>query len=152
MFSFKEFRVPSAFAQPFGRTEGLRADANLKGTSGQASQKSVQNGTLTNIFWGLFFIWFGVVAVWLKGDFGATFNHPVFAIGTGVLLLAMNLSRSILHLRLSVLTIGLGALLAVANTLVLVLNQTVPFLPELLIIAGLVLVIGAFRTRNYQTY
>jgi flagellar biosynthesis protein FliQ len=112
----------------------------------------VQNGTLTNIFWGLFLIWLGVVAVWLKGDFGSTVNSPVFAMGTGVLLLTMNLFRSILRLRVSVLTLGLGVLLVGANALVLVSGRTVPFLPELLIIAGVALVIGAFRTRNYQTF
>lgn len=112
----------------------------------------VQNGTLTNVFWGLFLIWFGVVAVWLRGDLGATINHPVFAIGTGILLLSMNLARSIMRLKLSVLTIALGGLLTAANAVVMLLNATVPFLPELLIIAGLVLVIAAFRTRNFQTY
>jgi len=112
----------------------------------------LQNGTLTNIFWGLFLIWFGVVATWLKGDFGATVNSPLFAMGTGVLLLLMNLMRSVLRLRLSVLTMGLGVLLVVANAVVIALNQQVPFLPELLIIAGAALVIGAFRTRNYQAY
>ena len=112
----------------------------------------MQNGTLTNIFWGLFLIWFGVVAVWLKGDFGATINHPVFAMGTGVLLLVMNLFRSILRMRVSVLTMALGVLLVVANAVVLAFGLTVPFLPELLIIAGVALVIGAFRTRNYQTF
>ena len=54
----------------------------------------MQNGTLTNVFWGLFLIWFGVVTVWLHGDFGAAVNHPVFAIGTGVLLLTLNLFRA----------------------------------------------------------
>ena len=112
----------------------------------------MQNGTITNIFWGLFLIWFGVVAVWLRGDFSATINHPVFALGIGALLLAMNLVRSLLRLKLSILTIGLGALLAGANILVLEFGLTVPFLPELLIIAGAALVIGAFRTRNYQVY
>jgi len=112
----------------------------------------VQNGTLTNIFWGLFLVWFGVVAVWLKGDLGDTINHPVFEIGTGVLLLGLNLARSVLRLKLSVLTMGLGALLTIANAAVLLSNQTVPFLPELMIIAGVALVIGAFRTRNFQTY
>lgn len=112
----------------------------------------MQNGTLTNIFWGLFLIWFGVIAAWLKGDFGAAINSPVFAMGTGVLLLVMNLFRSVLRMRVSALTMGLGVLLVVANALVLVLNQTVPFLPELLIIAGAALVIGAFRTRNYQNF
>lgn len=112
----------------------------------------MQNGTLTNVFWGLFLIWFGIVAVWLRGDFGATINHPLFALGTGALLLSMNLVRSFLHLKLSILTIGLGAILTLSNAFVLIFNQTVPFLPELLIIAGIALVIGAFRTRNFQTY
>ena len=112
----------------------------------------MQNGTLTNIFWGLFLIWFGVVAAYLKGDFGATINSPVFAIGTGVLLLCLNLTRSIMRLRLSVLTMGLGLLLTGTNVLVLWLGVTIPFLPELLMIAGVALVIGAFRTRNFQAY
>ena len=112
----------------------------------------MQNGTLANIFWGLFLIWFGVVAVWLKGDLGATINHPVFALGTGVLLLALNVARSFSRLKLSMLTMGLGILLTVANAVVILIGETVPFLPELLIIAGVALVIGAFRTRNFQTY
>ena len=112
----------------------------------------MQNATLTNIFWGLFLIWFGVVAAYLKGDFGATINHPVFAIGTGALLLGLNLARSLMRLRISTLTISLGILLTVANIVVLWLNLKIPFLPELLVIAGIALVIGAFRTRNFQTY
>jgi len=112
----------------------------------------LQNATLTNVFWGLFLFWFGVMAAYLKGDFGATINSPVFAIGTGVLLLSMNLTRSLMRLRLSILTMGLGLLLTVANLLVLWLNVTIPFLPELLMIAGVALVIGAFRTRDYRTF
>ena len=112
----------------------------------------MENGTVTNIFWGLFLVWFGVVALWLRGDLGATINHPVFAMGTGVLLLTLNLARSLMHLKLRVLTMGLGALLTIANAVVIAFDQTVPFLPELLIIAGAALVIGAFRTRNFQTY
>ena len=127
-------------------------DAILKDRSRQSGEKPVQNGTLTNIFWGLFLIWFGILAVWLKGDFGATINSPIFAMGTGVLLLLMNLARSMRRLRVSVLTMALGVLLVVANALVLASTLTVPFLPELLIIAGVALVIGALRTRNYQTF
>ena len=112
----------------------------------------MNNGTLTNVFWGLFLIWFGVVAAWLKGDLASTVNSPLFAFGTGGLLLAMNAVRSALRLRLSILTLGLGAILAVVNGFVLVFKQSIPFLPELLIIAGIALVIGAFRTRNFQTY
>jgi hypothetical protein len=110
----------------------------------------VHNETVTNIFWGSFLIWFGVVAAWLKGDLGATINYPLFALGTGLLLLLLNLIRSLLRLKQSVLTIGLGALLTVIYTPVVFLNFSLPFLPALLVIAGLALVIGAFRTRNFQ--
>jgi hypothetical protein len=47
---------------------------------------------------------------------------------------------------------ALGVLLVVANALVLAFGVAVPFLPELLIIAGVALVIGAIRTRNYHAY
>ena len=112
----------------------------------------MQNGTLTNVFWGLFLIWFGVVAVGYRGDLFATVNSALFAVGTGGLLLLLNLTRSALRLRLSILTMALGLILTVANAFVLVFGTAVPFLPELLIIAGVALVIGAFRTRNFQTY
>ena len=112
----------------------------------------MQNGTITNVFWGLFLIWFGVVAVTFRGDFGATVNSPVFALGTGVLLLLLNLTRSLFRRRLSILTMGLGIVLTFANAFVLLFGTTIPFLPELLIIVGVALVIGAFRTRNFQAY
>ncbi|MDG6959866.1 MAG: hypothetical protein JRM89_03785 [Nitrososphaerota archaeon] len=112
----------------------------------------MQNGTLTNIFWGLLLIWFGFVAVLLRGDLGATVNSPIFAFGTGALLLLLNLARTFLRLRLSILTLGLGLILTIANAFELAFREAVPFLPELLIIAGAALIIGAFRTRNFQTY
>jgi flagellar biosynthesis protein FliQ len=112
----------------------------------------MQNGTLTNIFWGIFLIWFGIDAATLGGDFLVTVNTPLFAFGTGVLLLGMNLTRSFLRLRLSMLTMGLGAILTLTDGMVLIFHQSLPFLPELLVIAGIALVIGAFRTRKFQTY
>ena len=119
----------------------------------------LHNETLTNIFWGIFLIWFGVTATWLRGDVLFTVNHPVFALGTGILLLLLNLSRSLLRLRLSIMTIGLGVILTVFYTMVgllstagLGLESWVPFLPILLVMAGIALVIGAIRTRNFQTY
>ena len=112
----------------------------------------MHNETLTNVFWGIFLIWFGVVAASLRGDLGATVNDPVFALGTGALLLILNLTRSFLRLKLSVLTIGLGGLLAVIFAPVVLFKIQIPFLPALLVIAGVALVIGALRTRNFQTF
>lgn len=112
----------------------------------------VRNETLTNIFWGVFLIWFGVVMAYLKGDPVASIDNSLFALGTGILLILLNLARSLLRLKLSVLTIGLGALVTIVYAPVVFLQVKLPFLPALLVIAGFALVIGAVRTRNYQSF
>ncbi|MBI3841318.1 MAG: hypothetical protein HY297_05150 [Thaumarchaeota archaeon] len=112
----------------------------------------MHNDTITNAYWGLLLIWFGLNAAWLKGDLGATVNDPLFGLGVGGLLLLLNLTRSVLRVKLSILTIGLGALLTVFYAPVVLFRVNVPFLPALLVIAGVALVIGAFRTRNFQAY
>jgi len=112
----------------------------------------LRNETLTNIFWGFFLIWVGLVMAFLRGDPLASINNSVFALGTGILLLLMNLSRSVLRLKLSVLTIGLGVLVTIAYTPIVFFNLKVAFLPALLVVAGVALVIGAIRTRNYQSF
>jgi len=113
------------------------------------SFSALRNGSLTTIFWGIFLIWFGILATTLSGNLIATVNAPTFALGTGVLLLIMNLVRSLLRLKLSAVTIGLGALLTIINGPVVLFSISVPFLPELLIIAGVALIIAAFRARDY---
>jgi len=105
--------------------------------------------TLTNLFWGAFLVWFGSVAALLNANFGATINSPLFALGTGVLLLVMNLTRSILHARVSPLTVGLGLVLTVIYAPLVLIGINLPFLPALLIIVGVALIIGALRTRTY---
>jgi hypothetical protein len=110
----------------------------------------MHNETLTNIFWGLFLIWFGAVAAWQQGNLVMALNDRVFALGTGILLLLLNLVRSFLRLKLSVLTIGLGAMLTVIYAPLVAFNFNIPFLPALLVIVGVALVIGALRTRNFQ--
>lgn len=112
----------------------------------------MRNETLTNIFWGIFIIWFGVVTAFLNGNLLTSVNHPVFALGTGIILILLNLARSLLRLKLSVLTIGLGVLVTIVYAPVVFFQVQLSFLPALLVIAGIALVIGAFRTRNYQSF
>lgn len=109
----------------------------------------MRNETVTNVFWGLFLVWFGVSWALQGSDFFSTLQSNRFALGTGVLLLALNFTRSMLHLKVSGLTIGLGVLLVVVYAPLILLHTPVPFLPALVIIAGLALIIGAFRTRKY---
>lgn len=112
----------------------------------------MRNETLTNMFWGVFIIWFAVVTAFLNGNPLASVNHPIFALGTGIILILLNLTRSLLRLKLSVLTIGLGVLVTIVYAPVVFLKLQLPFLPALLVIAGIALIIGAIRTRNYQSF
>jgi hypothetical protein len=109
----------------------------------------VQNETLTNVFWGIFLIWFGTLWAHQGGDPFGVVDAPIFALGTGLLLLLLNLVRSTMRLKLSVLTVGLGVLLTVVYTPIVFFRFNVPFLPALLIIVGLALIIGAFRSNKY---
>jgi hypothetical protein len=109
----------------------------------------LHNETVTNIFWGLFLVWLGLVWAAYGGNFGGAIESPLFALGTGLLLIVLNLVRAMVRLHVSVITTGLGILLAVVYAPLYFLGWGLPFLPALLIIAGIALVIGAFRTRRY---
>jgi hypothetical protein len=124
----------------------------LKGRCPGSMTTRVQNESLTNMFWGMFFVWFGVTAYVTGGDPVAALDSPVFALGTGLLLLGLNLVRSLFRLRLSILTMGLGALVTMIYVVVVFFDFWVPFLPALIVIAGVALIIGAVRTRNFKTY
>src|SRR5213593_254843 len=105
----------------------------------------MRSETLTNVCWGLFLVWFGSVAAVLGGNFGATINSPTFALGTGVLLLAMNFVRSIQHTKVSPLTIGLGTILTVIYAPLVFLGVNIPFLRPRLINLAVAPLIGAIR-------
>jgi hypothetical protein len=109
----------------------------------------LKNETLTNIFWGLFLVWVGIISALWHGDLYGAFSDPVFGLGTGLLLLVLNLARSLSRLRLSMLTLGLGGLLTLIYAPLAFFKVPFPFLPALIIIAGVALVIGALRSRNY---
>jgi hypothetical protein len=116
----------------------------------------LNNETLTNVFWGLFFIWFGTVALINNGDFASLLNgsrgSTVFGLGVGLLLLALNLVRSAWRLRVGSLTLGLGAILVIFYAPQVFFNLSIPLLPTLLVILGVALVIGALRSRGFQAY
>jgi hypothetical protein len=111
--------------------------------------------TLTNVFWGLFLVWFGVVAALNNGNFvtllnGSSFSAPL-GLGTGLLLLAMNLVRSSLRMKVGSLTLGLGIILTVFYAPQVFLGVSVSLLPTLLVILGVALVIGALRSRDFHS-
>jgi hypothetical protein len=109
----------------------------------------VQNETVTNAFWGIFLIWFGLLWARVGGSPFAVVDAPIFALGTGLLMLAMNLARTVMRQRLSILTIGLGLLLTIIYAPIFFFGFNIPFLPALIVIIGLALIIGAFRSNKY---
>ncbi len=113
----------------------------------------MQNETLTNIFWGFFFIWIGLVAALNNGDFYSLLNgakySAILGFGTGFLLLGMNLLRSSWRLKVGSLTLGLGVILVVFYAPQVFFGLETAFFPTLLVILGVALVIGAVRARNY---
>ena len=116
----------------------------------------MNSGTLTNIFWGLFLIWFGFVGILVNGDFYHLLNgsrdSSLFGLGIGLLLIAMNVIRSSMRMKIGSLTLGLGMILAIVYAPQIFLGISVPLLPTLLVILGVALVIGAFRSRNLQPF
>jgi hypothetical protein len=116
----------------------------------------VNSETVTNVFWGLFFIWFGLVAILNNGDFYSLLSgsrgSTLLGLGTGLLLLAMNFVRSSLRMKMGSLTLGLGAILVVFYAPQFFIGQSFPLLPTLLVILGAALVIGALRSRNFNAY
>ncbi len=114
----------------------------------------MQNETLTNVFWGLFFIWLGLVAAINNGDFYTLVNGTnrytaIFGLGTGFLLLVMNTLRGSWRLKVGSLTLGLGVILVLFYAPQVFLDTQTPFFPTLIAIFGVALVIGAIRTAKY---
>ncbi len=109
----------------------------------------MQNETLTNIFWGLFFVWFGIMSTYTKGDLFAAVNSPVFGLGVGVLLIILNVARFVLHLRVSPFTLTIGFLVFTVDFSSVFLKINIPFLPLILIIAGVLILVSSLRSMRY---
>lgn len=93
------------------------------------------------IAWGLFFLWLGATMA-VPGN-----QSPVFVLGTGIILLSLNLARIISKITLSpfstilgCLACGLG-LVAMFRTVLNIPPFELPFLPTVLIIIGLYVLI-----------
>jgi len=112
--------------------------------------------TLTNLFWGLFLIWFGFVGILVNGDFYhlllGSRDSSLLGLGVGLLLLGLNVLRSAMRMKIGSLTLGLGAVLVIVYSPQLFLGLSMPLFPTLLVILGVALVIGALRSRNLQAF
>ena len=105
------------------------------------------NKRYTTIAWGILFLWLGVLMV-VPGD-----QNAIFVLGAGVILLGLNLARSLsripvraFSLTLGALAIGLGSY-ALLRPLLHGPHFEVGFIPLVLIVIGLyVLIPGPSHT------
>jgi hypothetical protein len=109
----------------------------------------MQNETLTNIFWGVFLVWLGIMWTYTRGDFFSAVNSPIFGLGVGLLLILLNLTRVVFHLRISPFTLIIGFLIFLVDFSSVFLALNLPFLPLILIIAGILILVSSIRAMRY---
>lgn len=114
-------------------------------------RRALQNETLTNIFWGLFLVWFGIVWASLKGDFISTINSSVFGLGVGFLLIMLNFLRVVFGIRVSPFTLIVGSIVFLIDFFSLFLRLSLPFLPMIFILAGILILVSSIRAAKYTS-
>lgn len=95
-------------------------------------------------------VWLGVVTVLRGGgDFAAAIESPLFALGTGALLLMLCVLKLSLRRKPSPIAAGLGSVVTAIYVPAYALNLPLPFVPVLLFIFGAAIVVGAVRAGKY---
>ncbi len=113
------------------------------------NQSPTLRRNLDTIAWGAVFVWWGIIELF------ASLPEGVGAIGIGLILIGLNLARSMNSIPVSGFTTVLGVLalvwggLELAGT-VLSLPFALPIFPILLVVLGLSLVIGQMSGNKNQ--
>jgi hypothetical protein len=109
------------------------------------------NKRYTTIAWAILSLWLGILMI-IPGN-----QSPIFVLGTGVILLGLNLVRlvsripvSIFSITLGCLAVGLG-LVAMFRTVLNIPPFELPLLPTVLIIIGLYVLIPSVKNREQQS-
>ncbi len=106
---------------------------------GESLNKSV---ALTSLAWGLFFILIGVC--WAASEYYGFSAVPYMALGTGLILIGLNVARTGLGMRLSKFTLFIG-ILALAFGGAAVIGYALPLFATILVLIGLFIIAEAAR-------
>lgn len=98
---------------------------------------------LTSLSWGLFFILIGVC--WTISTYYTIDVIPHVALGTGIILIGLNMARVSFGMSLSKLSLFIG-LVALAIGGSALLGQKLPLLQTILILIGLFIIAEAVRS------
>ncbi len=103
-------------------------------------EKSELDKKLNTVGWALFFIWIGIA-------FLANFDFSVGLFGIGILTFGMQIARLLVKLRLEGFWLVVGILFVIGGLLGMH-ESALPWVPILLILAGLVLLISIVRGKR----
>lgn len=97
---------------------------------------------LTSLAWGLFFILIGVS--WAASEYYSFNAVPYMTLGTGLILIGLNIARTGLGMRLSKFTLFIG-ILALAFGGAALMGYELPLLATILVLIGLFIIAEAAR-------
>ena len=97
---------------------------------------------LSSLAWGLFFILIGVS--WAASEYYGFDAVPYMALGTGLILIGLNIARTGLGMRLSKFTLFIGILALVFGGTAL-MGYRLDLIPTILVLIGLFIVAEAAR-------
>lgn len=95
---------------------------------------------LSALGWGLFFVWVGVVMLL---DFGSAIG----ALGVGIITLGVQVVRKLFGLALEGFWVAVGVVFAAGGIWALY-EINLPLVPVLLVVAGVILLISALRSKT----
>ena len=111
------------------------------------SIKSPKNKFLDAIAWGVFIVLLG--ACWIASSYYTIDTGIYLALGTGLILIALNLVRRTMRVSISKFSLFIG-LLALALSLSGIAGYALPFIPTVIILVGLFIVAEAIQKTTHN--
>jgi hypothetical protein len=105
----------------------------------------VKESTLTSIAWGIFIILIG--GLWIAAETTKIDVGAYFALGVGLILVGLNLTRRKIGARMSKFSLGLG-IIGLIVSLSGVAGLKLPLIPTIIIVIGLFIVAEAVARRG----
>jgi hypothetical protein len=109
--------------------------------------KSPSNKFLDAIAWGVFIVLLG--ACWIASYYYTVDTGIYLALGTGLILILLNLVRRFMGISISKFSLFIG-LLALALSLSGIVGYALPFIPTVIVLVGLFIVAEAIQKTAHK--
>jgi hypothetical protein len=106
------------------------------------TEKSPTNKFLDAVAWGVFIVLLG--SCWIASSYYTIDTGIYLALGTGLILIALNLVRRTMNISISKFSLFIG-LLALALSASGIVGYALPFIPTVIVLVGLFIVAEAIQ-------